>query len=289
MKNIINIHLAKDTPTETIKELSAILKLQNEKPSNRKQSDLYASNEDIEKLHERYEQLFKKVKNSPDLSEKQIEKECDTLSRKYDFELEELSKRRKVDYDKEQAEIKARAKEETPWRRGWWWRLIFQPLTNRAQDIIEKRAELDADRVHSDAEKAIEDDQKKLPTNSNKKLSLRKRKRAQNELKKIIEAADDANGSEMFVEPLAPQDEPKQNTETPKRTIDTKTDPREADTAIEPQKREKPDNAEPAPAELKTTTNAGQLPGQLTLDDVQQMPTQSTRRPRPPRSCRKPS
>ena len=122
--------------------------------------------EDIEKLHKRYEELFKQVKNSLNLSADQIEKECATLSRKYDFELEELSQMRKVDYDKRQAEINARAAEETPWRRGWWWRLIFQPLTNRAQNIIEKRAELNADITHSAKEKEIENDRKKLQDNA---------------------------------------------------------------------------------------------------------------------------
>ena len=164
MKNKININISKDTPAEIITTLCAAIKTQAKEPKHKQ--PLYALSEDIEKLHKRYEELFKQVKNSLNLSADQIEKECATLSRKYDFELEELSQMRKVDYDKRQAEINARAAEETPWRRGWWWRLIFQPLTNRAQNIIEKRAELNAVITHSAKEKEIENDRKKLQNNA---------------------------------------------------------------------------------------------------------------------------
>ena len=164
MKNKININISKDTPAEIITTLCAAIKTQAKEPKHKQ--PLYALSEDIEKLHKRYEELFKQVKNSLNLSADQIEKECATLSRKYDFELEELSQMRKVDYDKRQAEINARAAEETPWRRGWWWRLIFQPLTNRAQNIIETRAELTADITHSAKEKEIENDRKKLQDNA---------------------------------------------------------------------------------------------------------------------------
>lgn len=164
MKNKISINISKDTPAEIITTLCAAIKTQAKEPKHKQ--PLYALSEDIEKLHKRYEELFKQVKNSLNLSADQIEKECATLSRKYDFELEELSQMRKVDYDKRQAEINARAAEETPWRRGWWWRLIFQPLTNRAQNIIEKRAELNADITHSAKEKEIENDRKKLQDNA---------------------------------------------------------------------------------------------------------------------------
>ena len=174
MKNKINITISKDTPAETISELCAVLKT-SEKP--KRKQPLYALNEDIETLHERYEQLFKQVKTSLNLSANQIEKECETLSRKYDFELEELSKLRKLEYDKQQAEIKARELEETPWRRGWWWRLIFQPLTNRAQDIIERRAELEAEQKFAPIEKELDELDEKLFAGTGKKLSKCKRKR----------------------------------------------------------------------------------------------------------------
>lgn len=175
MKNKININISKDTPAEIITTLCAAIKTQAKEPKHKQ--PLYALSEDIEKLHKRYEELFKQVKNSLNLSADQIEKECATLSQKYDFELEELSQMRKVDYDKRQAEIDARAAEETPWRRGWWWRLIFQPLTNRAQDIIEERAELNADITHSAKEKEIENDRKKLQDNAKSETTPPKAKK----------------------------------------------------------------------------------------------------------------
>ena len=201
MKRIININISKDTPEETLAALNAALKTGKEK-SFLKVSELYVLNEDIEKLHERYEQLFKQVKTSLNLSETQIQKECETLSLKYDFEIKELSKMRKVDYDKRQAEIKAREAEERPWRRCWLWRLLFQPLTNRAQDIIEERAEVDADIVHTAAEKEIEREREKLPLNDSEELSKRElRRKMKAALKAIIKQADNADVKEAFEEP----------------------------------------------------------------------------------------
>ena len=78
MKQVININLSKDTPAATLAE---ILNIKNGKPAKGKQP-LYLFNEDIEKLNKRYEQLFKNVKESTNLSEKQIEKEFDILSQK---------------------------------------------------------------------------------------------------------------------------------------------------------------------------------------------------------------
>ncbi len=249
MKHIININLSKDTPAETLTALYTALKVENKKFKDKQ--PLYALNEDIEKLHERYEQLFKQVKTSLNLSERQIEKECETLSQKYDFELKELSKLRKVDYDIKIAEIKARENERKPWRRCWLWRLLFRPLTNRAQDIIEEREELNADIIHSSAEKEIEAERNKQPETVKTPSKRKLRREMRKELKKIIERADNANPNEMFTEP---QDVPKS------------------------------ENAEPA-QELPKTQDK-QLPGQMTLDDVQPL-AQPTRRPRPPRSCRK--
>lgn len=259
MKRII-INISKDTPTETINALCGALKTQNKKSSKYKQSELYLLNEDIEKLHERYDQLFKQVKTSQNLSEEQIKKECDTLSEKYDFELDELSKLRKVDYDIKLAEIEQREHNIKPWRRCWLWKLLFRPLTNRAQDIIEERAELDANIEHRKAEKAIEDERKKLPVpDSNKKPSKRKLKRImKNKLKAVIEKADTADMNEAFNEP--------QN----------------ADSDVPPVQ-ENSDTAAPM-GDAEPAKDSPQV--QLRLDELLTAPK---RRPRPPRSCRKPS
>lgn len=240
MKNKINITISKDTPAETISELCAVLKT-NEKP--KRKQPLYALNEDIETLHARYEQLFKQVQTSLNLSANQIEKECETLSRKYDFELEELSKRRKLEYDKQQAEIEAREREQTPWRRGWWWRLIFRPVTNRAQDIIEERAELEADIILSAEERVIEIERDSFISDRGKKLSKRELKQ---KLKEAIKKADETETNEAFDEPQY----------------------------VPPVQGEKPEQEK------------GQLPGQMTIADVQKLTPE--RRPRPPRNCRKP-
>lgn len=162
---------------------------------------------------------------------------------------------REVEYDIKFAEIAERRRALKPWRRCWLWRLLFQPLTNRAQDIIEDRAELDADRVHTEAEKAIDND-RKLLSDSGKKISKRERKRImRDKLQAVIDNADKSETNEVFNE----EQEPPQ---------------------AERVSREPGEPREPA---------KGQLPGQMTLYDVQEQPQITTvRRARPPRSCRKP-
>ena len=250
MKHIININLSKDTPVETLTALYAALK--TEKKQKNKQSELYLSNDDIENLNARYEELFKQVKRSENLSEKQIEKECETLSQKYDFEINELCKLRKVEYDINQAEIKAREAEQSPWRRGWWWRLIFRPLTNRAQDIIEERAKLEADSIHTVAEKLNENARNMLKQDDGKKLSKCKLKRkTQDKLKTVIKEADKSDLNEAFTEP---QSVPTEQAKTNAADVMHNVTP-----AQEPPKE------------------------QLSLNVL---PTATARRPRPPRSCR---
>ena len=150
---------------------------------------------------------------------------------------------REVDYRKKIAEIEARADEQTPFRRGWWWRLIFQPLTNRAQDVIEERAALEADITLSADERVIEIERDSFISDSGKKLSKREMKRR---LKTAIKQADNADVREAFEE--------SQNARTP---------------------------------ETEQKQSNVQQQGQLSIDDVQAVQTVPTRRPRPPRSCRR--
>lgn len=274
----VNLNISKDTPAETLTELYAVLKPLQTQAEKEKTTckPLYALNEDIEKLHARYEELFKQIRSSLSLSTKQIELEEETLSRKYEFELELLSKRRKLEYDKQQAEIEAQADEQTPWRRGWWWRLIFQPLTNRAQDIIEERAELEADIVLTAEEKITEIERNSFIFNSGKKLSKRKlKKQLRKQLQAAIKQADNADVQEILNEP---QGQP--------QAVEPEQEPQNAPPAV-PSVQEPEHTAEPqkdnTPVQVPPQSN-GQLQGQITLDEL---PQAGTRRPRPPRSCRK--
>lgn len=111
---------------------------------------------------------------------------------------------REVDYDVKYAEIKERKRNLKPWRRCWLWRLLFQPVTNRAQDIIEKRAELEADIEHTAAEKALEDERKQLTPESDKKPCKRESERkTRDELEEAIRQADSAEINEAIAEPQA--------------------------------------------------------------------------------------
>ena len=175
----------------------------------------------------------------------------DVLLSSYNAEIEIRTLEREVDYDIKRAQIKQRKRIETPWRRCWLWRLLFLPLTNRAQDIIEERSELNADIQHTKDEKAIEDDRKQFEEDNSERLSKRKLKRAmRDKLNAIIKEADSADGN-AFDEP---QDVPPVQAN--------------ADTAAQAQ--------EPA-----------QEPPQMQMR-LDELPLAQVHRARPPRSCRRP-
>lgn len=205
---------------------------------------------DIEKINTVYLDELERVKTrlsyirDPEL----INAFFNVLLNSYNSTIDLKTFEREVDYDIKLSEIEARRAERKPWRRCWWWRLLlFFPLTNRAQDIIEARAELEADVEHTAEEKAIEDERKQL-SESEEKPSKRKLKRImRDKLKAAIRQADNADVREAFDEPAEP-----------KATAPTL-----------PQK------------------TGNQLPGQVTIDDVQPVQNVPARRPRPPRSCRR--
>lgn len=172
------------------------------KSNNQKQ---FIPIEDIEKIDTVFLDEIERVKTRVNgVSDKElINTFYNVLMKAYSAEIDLQTCKREVDYDIKFAEIKARRHALKPWRRCWLWRLLlFFPLTNRAQDINEERAELDADISHTAAEKAIEDDRKKLPQKESKKLSKRKLKREmKKKLKAVIERADKADVQETFKEP----------------------------------------------------------------------------------------
>lgn len=152
---------------------------------NQEQIKLYLLRSDIKELNAEYSQLYKDVKNDPNYSTEQIQRSCEILLQKYNFDIEELSAFRETEYLKRKAETEAKNAEQIPWRRGWWWRLIFQPLTNRAQDIIEEQAKLDAEALFAPIEKKLDERAEKLYVGTGKKLSRRKRQRLMNKYLKL--------------------------------------------------------------------------------------------------------
>lgn len=196
-----------------------------------KEIDLFLPNEEIEKLNDRYEFLYKRVKHATDLSLAQIDRECEILLLKYNFEIKELSALYEAEYWKRQAEIEAKNDEQIPWRRCWLWRIIFQPLTNRAQDIIEKEAELNAEEIFSPLEKELKNRESKL-FGRRKKLSRRKRKKALRKYlkyKRLIEgdnsAASDNGPGDPDVKPL--KEIIRQADETPHAEVFIQPEPKE--------------------------------------------------------------
>lgn len=216
-----------------------------------KQQGKYIPLTDIEKIDIAYLDEIERVKKRlAGVSDKDlINTFYATLLNSYNSAIDMQTLEREVDYDIKLAEIEERKHNEKPFRRCWLWKLLFRPLTNRAQDIIEERAELNADVVHTQAEKAIEDDRKQLPKQDGQAGATfkRKLKRAmRNKLKAVIRAADETATSEAFNEPPEPQ--PQAQVQEPEK---------------EPEQK------------------------QMQLDELPK-PLENVRRARPPRACRKP-
>lgn len=189
----------------------------------------------------------------------------------YLAEIEIQTLERNVDYEIKLVEIEERRRALKPFRRCWLWRLLLRPITNRAQDIIEERAQIDADIIHSAAEKQLDEDYDKLEQEYNRKPTKRE---IRAKLKAVIKAADKADVQEAFAEPpiFPPTSE---NGEKPTEQK-----------APAPTSQEKPKPVQELPKTAKPQN--GVIPGQMTFGDVQQLtPVQPARRPRPPRSCRK--
>lgn len=178
----------------------------------KKRQGRYIPLEDIKEIDDKYLMEMERVKTRlgyvKDIAI--IQTFHSVLLSAYNAEIEIVAREREVDYDIKIAEINERRHNRKPFRRCWLWRLLFQPLTNRAQDIIEARAELDADIDHTAAENAIEDDRKKLPSDTGEKLSKRElKRRMKDKLDEVIKEADTADMNEAFNEPSAIQTEQK--------------------------------------------------------------------------------
>lgn len=208
-----------------------------------KRKERYLPLSDIEKIDDMYLTEMERVKQRLGYVKDQaiIQAFHDVLLSSYNAAIELRAFEREVDYDIKLAEIRERERNIKPFRRCWLWRLLlFFPLTNRAQDIIEVRAELEADIIHTSEEKAIEDDRKKLPQDDKKQSAHKLKREMKKTLKEIIKRADNADVREAIAEP------------------------------------------QQVAAESENTTTAEQ--SQMGMDEL--MPIQ-TRKPRPPRSCRR--
>lgn len=148
---------------------------------------LYLLLSDIESLNKRYYielDNLKKHSSGNSIPGPMLEYMAEVIKQAYMQEVEQLSEFRQVEFAIKAAETKARTQEQSPWRRSWLYRLIFQPVTNRAQDIIEKSAELQADELHSEQERL--------------NIKLQKQIEAAKQIKEIIKAADKEEPAKVF-------------------------------------------------------------------------------------------
>lgn len=95
------------------------------------------------------------------------------------YEARNISKKREVEFSKYSAELEAKADEETPntWRNPW---KFFKKERNRAQELVDEEAALNADYLHNVKEadlKRLEQELEQIEVGSvaGEHLSLRKR------------------------------------------------------------------------------------------------------------------
>lgn len=215
------------------------------------QSELYLTNEDIEKLNDRYEELYKKVKNNSDISEEQQKLEQRVLLEKYAFEIAQLSKKRECEYYEELAKIEAKGSYIIPARKTrflWLRRLFRRPTQNRAQDIIDIEAYLNA------------------------KDYFRQREAENNQHKKMLDLLEQAGTSktseqaEMPADVLEQEGTAEQPIEEPKKRRRRRAST-QATAALNGIRQEADDVQTPTPTSSDTTPPA-QLPGQINIEDI---------------------
>lgn len=155
------------------------------KPKKRK-NGYYLLTTDIEELHQRYSKLYKQIQSdfeNQETTKQQLDRSCEVLLGAYNLEVEQLNDLRYSEYATRKARADAKDAEQIPWRRCCLWRLLGRPVTNRAQDIIEEEAALEADKLFTSEEKKLDELASKLYGENKKPLSKRRRKKA---LKKYL-------------------------------------------------------------------------------------------------------
>lgn len=218
------------------------------------QSELYLTNEDIEKLNDRYEELYKKVKNNSDISEEQQKLEQRVLLEKYAFEIAQLSKKRKCEYCEEQEKIEAKSRYIIPVRKTrflWLRRLFRRPTQNRAQDIIDLEADLNAEDYFR---------QREAENNQHKKMLDAEETSEQSGTSETSEQSDTpADVLEQEGTAEQPVEEPKKRR---RRRASTQA------TAELNEIRQEADDAQALTPTSSDTTPPAQLPGQINIEDI---------------------
>lgn len=152
----------------------------------KRKNGYYLLTSDIEELEQRYSKLYHQIQaayETNDNTKAKLTRTCEVLLGAYNIEVEQLNDLRYAEYAKRKTRAEAKNDEQIPWRKCWIRRLLFLPVTNRAQDIIEKEAELEADKLFTSEEKKLDELASKLYGENGKKLSKRRRKKA---LKKYL-------------------------------------------------------------------------------------------------------
>lgn len=214
--------------------------------------------DDVKELHNKYLSLEKDIKGT----EKQVGTVYVNSMESYlisalKHEATEISKIRKFEDDNNDKKLEAKKAEETPRYNHPWYRL-FRATPNRAQELVNDEAALNADYKHNikDAENSRlekELEQIEVGAAANENLPLRKRRKLRNKIKKHEKAMKRLKKKLGAAEPKPGEPGNVQN-------ADPSTAPK---TMHEPENKGKPKSRTKKPVFV-----IEQLPGQMDIENI---------------------
>lgn len=253
-----NVDMANE---ETLKKFFELLSDKNANGSAQGK-DYKLTFDDVKQLHATYCNLETDIKKSDKQTGAAYINEIEGyLICALKYEAQNISKKREVEFSKYSAELEAKADEETPdtWRNPW---KFFKKERNRAQELVDEEAALNADYLHNVKEanlKRLEQELEQIEVGSvaGEHLSLRKRIKLRRKITKYKRALRRLEKKWRATEPAAEKVAGVQS-EAP-----TTTAPAANNTTAA----KKPKKKAPPPVVVLEEI-PGQLPGQMCIENA---------------------
>lgn len=224
-----------------------------------KDESLKLTFEDVKRLHGTYCALETTIKNTEKQTGAVYINEIESyLICALKYEARNISDERTLEYAEYKAKLEAKEYEETPRYSHPWYRL-FRATPNRAQELVNEEAALNADNKHHVKEADLnqlerELEQIEIGTTAGENLSLRKKRKLRNLIKKHDKAMKRLK-KKLCADTPAPEEVATVQSEAPPTTAPK--------TMHEPEHKEKPKTRTKKPVSV-----IEQLPGQMDIEQV---------------------
>ncbi len=166
--------------TDKFKDLGELIAALNKMTAQAGGEKYTLTFDDVKQLHERYQQLETNIKNTEKRTGAAYLREIDNyLICALKHEARKISKVRDAEYEGDEAKLAAKKREETPATRRNPWK-FFKKEKNRAQELVDEEAAINADYLHNVKEADLNRQEKELEqievgSAAGEYLSLRKR------------------------------------------------------------------------------------------------------------------